>query len=83
MWCHFPQFENTILASDPHVAVVFLFLSPALLIAPEMGETNCVFNPSLLDSDSAAENRIETFSNWSFLSRAGEFIMWRPAKQSF
>ena len=65
------------------MAVVFLFLSPALLIAPEMGETNCVFNPSLLDSDSAAENRIETFSNWSFLSRAGEFIMWRPAKQSF
>ena len=29
MWCHFPQFENTISASDPHVAVVFLFLSPA------------------------------------------------------
>ena len=56
MWCHFPQFENTILAGDrPPCGRCFpIFVScplpPKLLNCPEMGETNCVFNLRLVHS---------------------------------
>ena len=70
-----------ILASGTHVTVVFLFLSLALLTAPKW-EKQIVFSiQDLLRSGGKQDlkgSQIGAFYGW-----AGEFIMWRRAKQSF